>query len=132
VNYSTEGVTGSLSTGAQDMPVNLKSDHHVFPSEWGTLIPLSTIPFETGYTTTIHQFDLMTMSAKPMIVKVEGTEKLTIKAGNFDSYKGQLTPVEGEGGGTFWIDTKTRNILKIEAKLPATAGGGSVITELVK
>jgi dipeptidyl aminopeptidase/acylaminoacyl peptidase len=132
LDFSAQGVTGKISMGAQDIPVNVKSDHQVFPSEWGTMIPVSTLPLETGYTATIHQFDLMTMSAKAMIMKIEGTEKLTVKAGTFDSYKGQLTPVEGEGGGTFWIDTKTRNILKIEAKLPSMAGGGSVITELVK
>jgi dipeptidyl aminopeptidase/acylaminoacyl peptidase len=132
LDFSAQGVTGKISMGAQDIPVNVKSDHQVMPSEWGTMIPVSTLPLEAGYAATIHQFDLMTMSAKAMIVKIEGTEKLTVRAGTFDSYKGQLTPVEGEGGGTFWIDTKTRNILKIEAKLPSMAGGGSVITELVK
>ncbi|MBN1830947.1 MAG: prolyl oligopeptidase family serine peptidase, partial [Deltaproteobacteria bacterium] len=132
LDFSAQGVTGKISMGAQDIPVNVKSDYHVFPSEWGTMIPVSTLVLEAGYLAAIHQFDLTTMSAKAMIVKVEGTEKLTVKAGTFDSYKGQLVPVEGEGGGTFWIDTKTRNILKIEAKLPSMAGGGSVITELVK
>ena len=132
MKFSPEGVTGSMSTGAQDMPLNLKSDQQLFPSDWGILIPLSTIPLKSGYTTTIHQFDLMTQSAKAMTVKVEGTEKLTVKAGSFDAYKITLTPTEGEGGGSFWIDTTTRNILKNETKLPPMMGGGSVITELVK
>lgn len=132
MNFSPEGVTGSLSTGAQDMPLKLKSDQQIFPSEWGVLIPLSTLPLEVGYTTTIHQFDLMTQSAKAMIVKVEGTEKLAVKAGTFDTYKIALTPVEGEGGGSFWIDQTTRNIIKSETKLPPMMGGGAVVTELVK
>jgi hypothetical protein len=65
-------------------------------------------------------------------MKVAGTEKLTVKAGTFDTYKVDLTPVEGEGDSVFWIDTSTRNILKIDAKLPPMMGGGSVVTELVK
>ncbi len=132
LDFSAEEVTGKICMGAQDIPVNVKADDPILPSdEWGTMIPVSTLPLEAGYTATIHQLDFMTMSAKAMIVKIERTEKLTVKAGTFDSYKGQLTPVEGEGGYTFWIDTKTRNILKIEAKLPSMAGGGSVITELM-
>ena len=132
LDFSPEGATGKISMGAQDIPVNIKSDHPVLPSEWGTLIPLSTLPLETGYTATIHQLDFMTMSAKAIILKVAGTEKLTVKAGTFDSYKVELTPAEGEGAAVVWIDTTTRNILKSEAILPAMMGGGSVITELVK
>jgi hypothetical protein len=132
LGFSAEGVSGKISMGAQEMPVDFKSDHQVLPSEWGTLIPLSTLPLEAGYTETIHQFDLMTMSAKAMIMKVAGMEKLTVKAGTFDTYKVDLTPVEGEGDSAFWIETTTRNILKSEAKLPPMMGGGSVITELVK
>jgi len=67
-----------------------------------------------------------------MIAKVVGTEKLTVKAGTFYSYKVELTPAEGEGAAVVWIDTTTRNILKGEGKLPTMMGGGSVITELVK
>jgi hypothetical protein len=132
LDFSAEGVTGKISMGAQDIPVNVKSDHPVLPAEWGTLIPLSTLPLETGYTVTIHQLDFMTMSAKAITVKVVGTEKLTVKAGTFDSYKVELTPVEGEGAGVVWIDTTTRNILKGEAELPPIMGVGSVIMELVK
>ena len=132
LDFSAEGVTGKISMGAQDIPVNVKADHPVLPSEWGTVIPLSTLPLEAGYAATIYQLDIMTMSTKAMIAKVVGTEKLTVKAGTFDSYKVEVTPVEGEGAGVAWIDTTTRNILKIEAKLPTMTGGGSVITELVK
>ena len=132
LDFSAEGVIGKISMGDQNIPVNIKSDHPVLPSEWGTLIPLSALPLETGYTATIHQLDLMTMSAKAIIVKVVGTEKLTVKAGTFDSYKVEVTPAEGEGSDVVWIDTTTRNILKSEAKLPPMMGGGSVITELVK
>jgi dienelactone hydrolase len=132
VYYTPEGVTGSISSEAQNMPLKLKSDKQIFPSEWGILIPLSTIPLEKGYIAEINQFDLMTQSSKGMIVKVEGTEKVTVKAGTFTAFKVSLTPLEGEGGGSFWIDASTRNILKSETKLPPMMGGGSVINELVK
>ena len=132
LDFSTEGISGKISMGAQEMPVDFKSDHQVLPSEWGTVIPISTLPLKVGYTATIHQFDLTMMSAKAMIMKVAGTEKLTVKAGTFDTYKVDLIPVEGEGDSAFWIDTTTRNVLKVEAKLPSMMGGGSVVTELVK
>jgi dipeptidyl aminopeptidase/acylaminoacyl peptidase len=132
LDFSTKGISGKISMGAQEIPVDFKSDYQVLPSEWGTALPISTLPLEVGYTATIHQFDLTMMSAKAMIMKVAGTERLTVKAGTFDTYKVDLTPVEGEGDGAIWIDTTTRNILKVEAKLPTMMGGGSVVTELVK
>lgn len=131
IKYSSEGVTGSLSTGAQDMPVNLKADQQIFPSEWGIFLPLSTMPLEAGYTTTIHSFDLMKQSAKAVIVKVEGTEKITGKAGTFDTFKITLTPAEGEGKGAFWVDSATRNIIKVETKLPPAMGAASIKYELL-
>ena len=132
IYFTPEGVTGSLSTGAQDVPLKLKADQQIFPSEWGIYLPLSTLPLEAGYTATINQFDLMSQSAKAVIVKVEGMEKLTFNTGTVDACKVTLKPAEGEGGGFLWIDAATRNILKIETKLPPAMGEASVIYELVK
>ena len=65
-----------------------------------------------------------------MQLKVSGTEKVTVPAGQFDTWKVDIT--SGEGGPdkvTVWVAKDTRTPVKSAAILP-DMGGATMVAEL--
>jgi hypothetical protein len=68
-----------------------------------------------------------------MALKVTGLEKVTVGSRAFDAFKVEITPTDGEAGGsTLWIAKDSRRVVKTESKLPAQVGGGTVTAELTQ
>lgn len=131
LEFSPSAVTGAIVAQGQKMPVNAKLTTPVLSDGAGMDIPVATLPLTDGYKTTISQFEVMAGKAKTMTLSVAGSEKLTVGAKAFDTYKIEIKPVEGgEGESTLWITKDTRTIVKMENKLPAQMGGGVVTSEL--
>ena len=83
------------------------------------------------YKTSLRYFDLLSQQVKVYVVEVTGIESVTVPAGTFEAFKVELRPMANEpGGGTVFIDTKTRFQVRATMQLPAMAGGGSVTSEL--
>ncbi len=133
ITYSANTVEGKILMGPQEMPINAKTNNTVFPDGAGIELPLSTLPLAEGYKTTLYQFEIMSQKENAMGLAVVASEKVTAAARDFDTWKVELTPKEGESGGIkLWIAKDTRRIVKTETKLPAQAGGGIATTELAK
>jgi dipeptidyl aminopeptidase/acylaminoacyl peptidase len=131
--YSGNVVDGKLIMGPQEMPIKAKTDNTVLPDGAGIELPLSTLPLADGYKATLYQFEMMAQKQKAMGLTVAGSEKVTVAGKEFDTWKVELTPKEGDTGGTkLWITKDTRRIVKSESKLPPQAGGGLATMELVK
>jgi len=96
-------------------------------------LPLRTLPLAEGYQASFNQLDIQAGGAKTMSLKVIGSENITVDAGAFDTYKVEIKPVEGDAGSsTLWVAKDSKVVVKTEAKLPATMGGGTVVSELTK
>jgi len=131
--FSKEGVEGKIVAGPQEMPINAKLSAPVLSEGAGVEIPVCTLPLAEGYAALIEVFNTMQATARKMTVRVTGTEKVTVSAGTFDTYKVEITPQEDEGGGTkLWISRDDRCTVRSEAQLPAQAGGGTMVSELTK
>ena len=75
----------------------------------------------------------MQQKQKAIGLAVVASDKVTLAARDFDTWKIELTPNEGEPGGTkIWIAKDSRKVVKTEAKLPPQAGGGTAIMEWTK
>jgi len=96
-------------------------------------LPLRTLPLAEGYQASFNQLDIQTASAKEMSLKVIGSENVILDAGTFDTYKIEMKSLEGDSGSsTLWVAKDSKVVVKSEMKLPATMGGGTVVSEITK
>jgi hypothetical protein len=131
--FSKDAVEGKIVAGPQEMPINAKLNGPVLPEGAGIEIPVSTLPLAEGYTATVEVFNTMKAKSRKMTVRVTGTEKVTVSAGTFDTYKVEVTPQDDEGGGSkLWIAHDDRRTVRTETQLSAEMGGGTMVAELTK
>jgi len=129
--FSAKLVSGTMSMGPQEMPVNAQMENAVLPDESGTEIPVCTLPLAEGYKATLHQFDAMKQKEIPLGLTVTGIDSVTVAAGVFDAWKVELVPFdEGAGSTRYWIAKGTKRLVKVETTLPGGAGSG--VVELTK
>ena len=98
-------------------------------------VALIALPLTQDYETTFRVFEPnpMAMKVRLMALKVSAIETVTVKAGTFETYKVELSPLDGEsGGGRILHITKDepRCLVRSESKLPAMSGGGTAVAEL--
>jgi len=114
--------TGNKVTGVmkyvrdKDKPVALDLGGPVFtgPAAW-----IGCLPLADGYSATFHYFDVDRLPIKPQAsnkavqLKVVGTERVTVPAGTFDSYKVELSSADGRSSKeTVWIAKDLRILVK--------------------
>jgi hypothetical protein len=133
VTYAANTVEGKIVMGPQEMPIKATTTNTVLPDGAGIELPLSTLPLTEGYKTTLYQFEMMAQKQKALGLAVVASEKVMVAAKNFDTWKVELTPKDGDSGGSkLWIAKDSRRIIKTESKLPPQAGGGTAVMELAK
>jgi dipeptidyl aminopeptidase/acylaminoacyl peptidase len=131
--YSANAVEGKLIMGPQEMPIKAQTINTVLPDGAGMEVPISTLPLAEGYKATLYQFETMAQKQKAIGLAVVASEKVMVAVKYFDTWKVELTPKDGESGGTkLWIAKDSRRIIKTESKLPPQAGGGIAVMELTK
>ncbi|MCI0664697.1 MAG: DUF3108 domain-containing protein [Acidobacteria bacterium] len=65
-------------------------------------------------------------------LKVTGIEKVAVPAGNFDTFKCEITSAEGEAGKTtLWVARDDRRVVKVSALVPEM-NGATLTSELTK
>jgi len=132
VDYSDKVISGQMKMGPRDIPIEVKLDAPVLADGPGLEITLVALPLAEGYETTIRTFDLLSQKVRPWSLKVTGVETIEVKAGSYEAYKVELSPLDGEPGGmTVSICTnEPRCVVRNITKLPAAMGGGTLTTEL--
>ena len=133
LTFKPDKVEGKMEAGPQKMPINVKLDEPIITDGAGIELVIQSLPLKEGYKASFSQLDLMKAATKPMVLNVVGKEKITLGSDNYDTYKVEVKPAEGEDGAqTLWVDAGTKTLVKSEAKLGAMMGGGTVTMELVK
>jgi dienelactone hydrolase len=130
VNYAESEITGSMAMNGQNRPIQAKLEHPVISDGAGMDLIIARLPLKENYQTTIGVFDVMTSKVKKMQVKVLGTEKITVPAGAFDTWKVSVSEVDGPSASTLWIAPDSRNTIKIESNIPQM-GNGKLLVELM-
>src|SRR5207247_2271193 len=76
------------------------------------------LPLADGYSTTYRNLDIRSLQPKAMQLNVVGSEKVTVPAGTFDTFKVEITAADGSKT-TVWVDKGTRRPVRQSAKLQA-------------
>ena len=132
VQFADNKATGKMTMNGQERPISADLGGVLFGDGAGASDVIGSLPLAEGYTTTFRNFDLMSQQAKSKELKVVGSEKVTVPAGAFDTWKVEVTTVDGTGESTtLYVDKATHHAVKIVTILPQM--NGAVMTaEMVK
>jgi hypothetical protein len=123
VQFADNKATGKMTMNGQERPITADLGGSLFADGPGSASVIAALPLAEGYTTTFRNFDIMAQRVKPRLLKVTGSEKVTVPAGTFDAYKVEVTPAEGTGETTtIWVDKASRRAVKIVSVLPQMNG----------
>jgi hypothetical protein len=122
---------GTMTTGGQTKPINSDTGGAMFADGTGSFSVIATLPLAENYATTFRNYDAPTGKVKTMFLKVVGTEKVKVPAGEFEAFKMTLTSEDGSDNQTVWIDKTSRKVVKVTAVL-ANFGGAVLTSELAK
>jgi dipeptidyl aminopeptidase/acylaminoacyl peptidase len=132
VAFANDKAAGKMSMNGQDRPITADLGGVIFADGASTNDAIAALPLAEGYTTTFRNFDIMRQQVKPRVLKVIGSEKVTVPAGEFDAWKVSVTPAEGTGETTtLWVNKADRRVVKITNVLPEM-NGATATAELVK
>lgn len=132
VAFANDKAAGKMSMNGQDRPITADLGGVIFADGASTNDAIAALPLAEGYTTTFRNFDVMRQQVKPRVLKVVGSEKVTVPAGEFDAWKVSVTPAEGTGETTtLWVNKTDRRVVKITNVLPEM-NGATATAELVK
>ena len=132
VAFANDKAAGKMSMNGQDRPITADLGGVIFADGASTNDAIAALPLAEGYTTTFRNFDVMSQQVKPRVLKVVGSEKVTVPAGEFDAWKVSVTPAEGTGETTtLWVNKADRRVVKITNVLPQM-NGATATAELVK
>ncbi|MDQ3180453.1 MAG: alpha/beta fold hydrolase [Acidobacteriota bacterium] len=130
LEFKDNKVVGTMTVNGQAKPINTDLGGALFADGTGSYNVIATLPLKEGYITAFRNFDVQANKVKMMQLKVDGVEKVSVPAGQFEAYKISLTSEEGDNQ-TVWIDKESRKVVKITAVLKQL--GGAVLTsELAK
>ncbi len=132
VAFTDKEARGTMKAGPQEMPINAKLDGAVLVDGMPLNLAVGTLPLALGYKTQLRSFDLMGSKVQVQRLEVTGAEEVTTPAGKFSALKVVITPEDGVGGVTLWVEKGgPGRILKWDALLAPNRGGGKVSAELV-
>jgi len=128
LEYADDAVTGKMAMGAQEMPLSVALDAPVWPSDEALRLALAALSPDAGLPATFRTFDLQSQKVRVWSVQAAGTESVEVPAGTFESLRLEVEPLDDMGGGqTVWIASEPPHVpVKVEASLPAQAGGGTM------
>jgi len=132
VEFKNNKATGSMDVGGQAKPIAVETGGALFADGSGAYHTLALLPLAEGYTATFRNLDLQRQKVALKQVKVAGAEKVTVPAGDFETFKLEVTSAEGEPGKTtVWVAKDSRKVVKIFAVIPQM-NGATLTSELTQ
>ncbi|HEX9309806.1 MAG TPA: S9 family peptidase [Gemmatimonadaceae bacterium] len=132
VSFAGNKATGTMTMNGQSRPIASDVGGTVFADGAGASDVIGTLPLAEGYATSFRNFDLMSQQAKSRQLKVLGSEKVTVPAGTFDTWKVEVTSADGTGESTtLYVDKASHHAVKIVTILPQM-NGAIATAEMVK
>jgi hypothetical protein len=131
--YTDTAITGEIGGPGGSMEVNQTLDAPVLADGPGYELALAGMPLAEGYETTIRYFDAIEQKVRFMKLAVTGMETTAVKAGSFQAFRVEITPLDDNpaGGGTVALMADApHHVIQAEYKLPAMMGGGTYKAEL--
>jgi dipeptidyl aminopeptidase/acylaminoacyl peptidase len=128
--FKDNRVTGKINVNGQEKSFDTEVGGPLFADGPGSMFAIGALSLTEGYSVTFRGFDVQTMKAELIQLKVTGSEKVTVPAGSFECYRVEMTPADGGGENyTGWIAKDSRKPVKFTATLPQM-GGAKLTAEL--
>ena len=132
VEYGADEVTGTISAG-QEMPISVSLDAPAFGADAALETAIQAMPLDDGFSSTVRAVEIgMQQRVRYHAVRVAGAETIEVPAGEFETFRVVVEPIDGEGGGqTLWVTREPPRVLvKAETTLPPQMGGATVTSQL--
>ena len=131
LKHEATKISGNMSMNGTDRPIEVELENPVFGDGAALDATLAALPLAKGYTVVYRTFDVQVNKVRTFKATVVSKEKITVPAGEYETYKLSIEPIDGDPGGrTTWISTNdNRYMVKSTAILPAM-GGAEMTTEL--
>jgi hypothetical protein len=123
--------SGKMSMGGQDRPVAAELGGELFADSASQWSVIGCLPLAEGYSATFRNFSVQTQKVKLLEAKVAGVETVTVPAGKFETWKVEITSVDGGSDHmTLWVAKESRATVKSTA-VTSSAGGATMTAELM-
>jgi hypothetical protein len=127
MNVAPNKLSGSTTMNGQSTPIDVDPGGALFADGAGSFEVIASLPLAEGYSLSFRNFDVQKQKPQIRLLKVLGTESVTVPAGTFDAYKVEITAADNDADKqTVWIDKASRKVLKLSAVLPSL--NGAVLT----
>jgi hypothetical protein len=129
IDYGDNEISGKINMQGNDIPIQKELDGPVLGSSQLEAV-MHTLPLEKGFKTNYRTFDLRSQNTQLYSLEVTGTEKVTVPAGEFETYRVETISLDGGGGdGVYYVSMDGGWLVKAELNLPAASGGGTAVLE---
>ena len=127
VEFRDNKATGSMNMNGQDKPIAAETGGPIFADSVGAQQSIACLPLAENYSAHFRNFDLQKQRLKLMQLRVMGTEKITVPAGAFDTYRIEINSADGGPDKiTMWVARDSRKSVKLSTVLKEM--GGAVLT----
>jgi hypothetical protein len=131
IEYANGKATGSVDQNGQITAIDVDLGGPVFGDGPGGPQVMACLPLAPGYTASFRQVDVQKQRAKTVQLKVTGSERTTVPAGTFDTYRVEIYSESDAAGMTMWVGRPDRKVVKIQTTMPQVGGGVTVTEELL-
>jgi dipeptidyl aminopeptidase/acylaminoacyl peptidase len=131
LEFRDNRASGRANMAGQAREISAETGGPVFGDSAGALQSIAALPLREGYQAAIRNFDILKQRSRILILRVTGTETVTVPAGTFEAFKVELTPEDGSADRrTVWVAKQPRKTVKMVATMPQM--GGAILTAELK
>jgi dipeptidyl aminopeptidase/acylaminoacyl peptidase len=131
VKFENGKVEGKIAAGPQNIPIDVKLDVAVVTDGSGIGLAIESLKLTDNFSAQFNLFELQTAQVKKMTLKVVSSEKISVPAGEFDTYKLEINPVEGtDGASVVWVKKSDQKMVKLQMSLGEQMAGTTITMEL--
>jgi dipeptidyl aminopeptidase/acylaminoacyl peptidase len=130
LTYDGAKATGTMMMNGQQKPINVDMGGPLFADSAGSMQSIAALPLVDGYHTTFRNFDLQSQQPKLMQLTVADSEDVTVPAGTFQTYKVEISSMDGAENMTMWVAKASKETVKYRALMPQM-GGATLTAELM-
>jgi len=132
LQFAGHTVTGMISGDDGNHAINTDMGTVIFADGASGQDVLAALPLAKGYNVEFRNFNVGSLQVKTLQLRVMDTERVTVPAGTFDTWKVLITSLDG-GSDTYglFVDKRTHRVVKMAMSVP-NLGDALATAELVK
>ena len=132
LQFAGHNVTGTIDADGQKQTIDRDLGTVIFADGASGQDVLAALPLAKGYNVEFRNFNVGSLQVKTLQLRVMDTERVTVPAGTFDTWKVLITSLDG-GSDTYglFVDKRTHRVVKMAMSVP-NLGDALATAELVK